>query len=104
MSVINITADLAKVDFFPATELEEIMQNVKTILTTAKGEARLDRDFGLDVSMLDNPTPHAISQLTRQIVEAIETYEPRAKVLNVTFDGNGEEGELLPTVQVVINE
>ena len=49
MSVINITADLAKVNFLPATELEEIMQNVKTILTTAKGEARLDRDFGLDV-------------------------------------------------------
>ena len=33
----DITAKLGKVNFSPANEIEEIIQNVKTILTTIKG-------------------------------------------------------------------
>ena len=37
----------SQVDFAPSDEVREILQNVRTILSTRKGSVPLDRDFGL---------------------------------------------------------
>ena len=102
MQIIDVTAKLEGVSFAPGNELEEILQNVRTILTTMKGSAPLDRDFGLDGSVLDRPVNALRAVLTTNIIEAVEQYEPRVKVTQVSFSGNADEGVVIPTVRVVI--
>lgn len=102
MQIIDVTAELEGVSFAPGNELEEILQNVRTILTTMKGSVPLDRDFGLDGSVLDRPVNALRAVLTTNIIEAVEQYEPRVKVTQVSFSGNVDEGVVIPTVRVVI--
>ncbi|MDL2280313.1 GPW/gp25 family protein [Selenomonadales bacterium OttesenSCG-928-I06] len=102
MDFIDITATLEGVDFYPSNIYTEIIQNVKTILTTTKFSVPLDRDFGIDASLLDSPLPVAQARLTAEIFDAIQKYEPRAKVKKVFYAGDPIEGKLIPTVRVVI--
>ena len=98
--VVSLDSD---VDFAPETEVVEILQNVRTILATRKGSVPLDRDFGLSWQYLDAPT--AVAQM--QIIDAIETYEPRAKVKSVEFKSSQTDsldGILKPVVTVSIGE
>ena len=62
------------VDFSPATEVEEIFQNVRTILTTPKGTVPLLRDFGFSFEHLDKPI-HLAQSLTRTEIEFEESAE-----------------------------
>ena len=101
--IIDTTATLDGVEFAPET-LAEILQNVKTILTTPKGSVPLDRDFGLDTTLLDAPIPVAQARYTGEIVEAVEKDEPRVKVEQVSFDGDGEDGKLNVKVRVSIKD
>lgn len=102
MQVIDVMAELSEIDFSPATTIKEILQNVRTILTTAKYTVPLDREFGLDASILDAPIAVVRAKLTAEIIQAVETYEPRVKVTKVNYEGDGEEGVLTPKVQVRI--
>jgi len=72
---------------------EEILQNIRVILDTPKGSLPLDRDFGVDWSIVDSPTPFAIQKLKAKIVRAIEKYEPRVKVTKITSNFN-EDGQV----------
>lgn len=91
-------------DFFfaPKNELEEIIQNIRTILTTRKGSVPLDREFGIDVGIIDQPVTRARAVLTANIINAVERYEPRVSVTEVTFSGDGMEGEIYPVIKVAI--
>ncbi|WP_196601762.1 GPW/gp25 family protein [Pectinatus frisingensis] len=102
MQVIDVTATLGSINFAPASELAEILQNVRTILNTAKGTVPLDRDFGIDTSILDVPIPATKEKITANIIETVEKYEPRVKVTGVSFDGDAESGIITPTVKVAI--
>lgn len=96
-----------KVDFAPATEVAEILQNIRTILTTRQGTVPLDRGFGLTWEHIDKPLPIARSLQQAAIIEAIEQYEPRATVQSVEFDDNvtdAMEGILKPRVIVSIGD
>lgn len=97
----------AEIDFSPSTEVIEILQNVRTILSTRKGSVPLNRDFGLSWSYVDMPTPVAQMQMRSEIMDAIEAYEPRAKVVSVEFNSSqtdGIDGCLRPVVTVSIGE
>ena len=76
----------AAVDFHPATETEEILQNVRTILATRVGSVPLDRGFGLTWEHVDKPYPVARSLMTAAVIEAIEAMNRglRWKVSNLT--------------------
>lgn len=102
MEVLDVTATLGEIDFLPATELKEILQNVRTILTTVKASVPLDRGFGINADIVDKPVNYAQAQLTAEIIEVVERYEPRVRVSKVTFEGNGADGQLIPKVKVVI--
>ena len=69
-------------------EREEIMRNVRTILSTPVGTCPLYRDFGIDVSPVDRPIDVAQSVIAVEIMEAVARYEPRARVIEVNFDPN----------------
>ena len=65
---------------------EEIMRNVRTILSTPVGSCPLYRDFGIDVSPVDAPMDTAKNIISVEIMEAVERYEPRAQVTEVNFE------------------
>ncbi len=80
-----------------------VLQNVAVILSTEKNTVPLDRELGISMSFLDKPLPAARVLAISEIKEAVERYEPRAKVVGVTFK-QSEDGKLIPTVEVEINE
>lgn len=91
------------IDFAPASEVAEILQNLRTIITTTKYSVPLDRDFGFDAEMLDKPMNTAQAQLQSEIIMAIKTYELRVTVTGITITGT-DNGVLIPKVQVMIND
>ena len=103
MNILDISGkDTNTLFWVPSSELEEIIQNVRTILTTRKGSVPLDRAFGIDTGIVDKPTASIQGLLTVAIMETVERYEPRVKVQAVSFEGDGEEGIVYPCVKVVI--
>lgn len=95
------------VDFAPSSETAEILQNVRSILKTRVGTVPLDRDFGLSWDNIDKPYHVARSLMQADIIDAIETYEPRAKVKSISFDDNetdAMDGITKPRVVVTIGE
>ena len=88
MMDFEVTADqLSNIDFAPASELKEILQNVRTIISTVKCSVPLDRDFGVDAAYLDMPMPVAKAKASSEIIRAIRKYEPRVEVTKITWDG-----------------
>lgn len=79
----------------------EIERNINTILSTPKGTCPLYRDFGVDIETLDVPTAIAQNMLTVAIIDAIEEWEPRAKVKDVFVDAD-TEGKMTAKVVITI--
>lgn len=96
----TITSETMPIDF-GATGAKEVLQNCRMILTTIKFSCPLDRDFAIDPN-LDGPINITQAKLTAQIVAAIKKYEPRARVKQVTYKGDGLGGKLKPVVKVEI--
>lgn len=86
-----------------ADTVESVLQAIKIILTTPKGTVPMYREFGVDMSFLDMPIPGAEQRARLEIREAIERWEPRATVKEITFSRDGLSGKLIPTVEVEIN-
>ena len=70
---------------------EEIYQNVQVIISTPVGTVAFDRDFGVDYSILDNPTEIAKGLISVEIIEKIRKYESRVDVDEVTFSVQNEK-------------
>src|SRR5699024_1600799 len=98
-------AGLQKVNFAPASVVEEVLQNVSTIISTTRFTVPMKRNFGVDYGLIDSPLPVAQAQASAQIIAEIHAREPRARVLEVTYSGDAAEGILVPHVKVdVIDE
>ena len=104
MSKYRVGQDSIGVDFAPEGVME-ILQNVRTIITTRKGSVPLDRDFVLPWDAVDQPLPVAQMLMRSEVIDAIERYEPRVRVESVEFLTDTEramEGVLRPVVTVSI--
>ncbi|MEN6371904.1 MAG: GPW/gp25 family protein [Armatimonadota bacterium] len=86
----------------PSSEVEEIIQNVRTILATAKGSVPLDREFGVLNTVLDDPLPSAQAAMTSDIIDAITKYEPRAEPVSVTYEPDNSTGRMTARVAIRI--
>lgn len=89
---------------FGATGIDEILQNVRTIVTTVKGTVPLDRGFGIDISDLDLPIEISKAKMTAQIMDLVEEYEPRVEVLEVQYRQDDLEGRLVPMLTIRLRE
>lgn len=89
--------------FNPESLVEEVLQNVWLIITSAKYDFPLARSVGLDIGFLDRPIETAEALCTSEIYEQVETYEPRAKVVNVEFLNDYQAGKIIPKVEVEIH-
>jgi phage baseplate assembly protein W len=91
----------------PQTEIEEIVQNVKTILSTPKGSVPLLRDFGISVDLIDTLTPELQMRVKEEVFLQVEGWEKRAKVKKVSVlvsdDGKAKITVTLQTRYGVVN-
>lgn len=89
---------------FGATGPQEILQNVRTIITTPRGSVPLDRGFGLELTYLDAPIPVAQARMSGQVNEALKRYEPRVEVVAINYTADEANGRLYPVVTIRIRE
>lgn len=99
--VIEVRQD--RVNFAPKSEAEEILQNVITICTTPKFSVPLDREFGIDASLLDDPMTIVGAKYKSEIIQAIRKFEPRARVRRIEFLRDSESKIFYPKVWLVLN-
>lgn len=85
-----------------AKGVERILQNCVNILSTMRGEVVLERNLGVDGSIVDTPLNRAKGSL--DIKKQLETYEPRVRVENITYEVDHLNGVLKPKVEVRIIE
>ena len=99
-------ADLNGLQMNVTDTVASVIQNVAVILATRKGDVPFYRDFGLSQTFVDKPIPAARVLLYAEVKEAVEQYEPRAEVVDITFqEDRSAPGRLIPTVEVeIINE
>ena len=105
MSYKVSAADLTNIRLNEQDTVSSVLQNIALILSTKKGTVPMYRGFGLDQRSVDRPVPIAKTMLYVDVKEAIEEYEPRAEVVNITFrEDPAIPGRLVPTVEVNIVE
>jgi len=90
--------------FSPGNALNGIQLCLATILTTAKYSVPMDRDFGLDVTLLDEPSPRGMALLRAEIFEAINKYEPRVDILKISFKKSDSDDKIYPVVTWSLKE
>lgn len=84
-----------------AGELDGSVKEALSLLyNTRSGECALDRDFGLDWSLVDLPLPEAKARMAAEIITKTRKYEgDRADVSSVSFLIK-EDGVLIPKVVI----
>ena len=101
--MIEITIDKYEITFAPNTEAEEIIQNVRQILSTMYFEVINNREFGLNATYVDAPIQQSNMLSRVDIINKIRRDEPRAKVENIEYYGDAETGYTKPIVRISIN-
>lgn len=80
---------------------QEVIERLKTLLSTPKGTVCYDRKFGIDLSVLDLPLPIAQVKYLAECVEAIRRYEPEVSVKDTIFYHDGAlNGQLMMKVVI----
>lgn len=76
--------------------LADIQQCIQTILTTQRGSAVLMPTFGVDfMARIGQPINVVKADLTADIIEQIEEFEPRAEIERITATVQGDGSNLL---------
>ena len=79
----------------------EVLRNLQVLYGTVAGEQALDREFGIDGSIIDGPQENAQVLMVAEYVRKTERYEPRAKVARVDWTaGNAPDGNMTPKVVI----
>ncbi|OPJ63678.1 GPW/gp25 family protein [Clostridium chromiireducens] len=77
----------------------EIAETLKNIFSTPQGTVPFDRNFGIDIGILDESINLAQGKLTVEFARKVQQYEPRVKVKEVTFITD-DDNNLIPKVRV----
>lgn len=102
--IYEITNAPAEIDFAPADERAEIIQNARTIISTVKGTAPLYREFGISAENLDLPINIARAKVAAELATEIAQFEPRCHLKSVDIGGDFAQGELKITATIEIIE
>ena len=75
------------------TNVDAVKQSIKNIILTDRGERLFNPDFGGNIRALlfENATPHSILTVREMLMSAIETYEPRADIIDVVIATTSQE-------------
>lgn len=81
---------------------EKIAQNVLNLVRTRRYEVPFMRQMGINPDYIDSPLQFIRAQLMQEITELVETYEERAKVLEVNFINTDGKGNTVFEVKVEV--
>lgn len=84
MNVLATDDIVESLNFGPTDEVEEIAQNVAVLMNTPAGNVPLERGMGLKKEYLDSPPATAQIRFESELADALDSYEPRATLLNTT--------------------
>lgn len=90
-----------------ASGMEEIAQNIRTIVQTLAYSVPMDRRFAGSGGYVDTPLPHRTAAKMAEIIDVVEKYEPRVKVHGVRFANKPDEaadGILYPAITYTLRE
>lgn len=79
---------------------ERIIQNINNILNTYTHEVAYKREMGRNSDNIDKPVSILIANSIEETFDLIETYEPRARVSDIEYIGNEDDGT--PILKVVV--
>ena len=91
------------VNFRPANTIEEIYQNINTILNTYKFTVPLFRSFGFSADFIDRPLSVLRPLYVKEVVETIEKFEPRVIVEEVKMTAE-IDGKAFPIIIFSLRE
>lgn len=80
--------------------ISEIIEGINFLCSTPTGKYPMNRDFGIDQDLLDEPVTSVRSLLAIEYKEKIERYEPRVEVMDVYFEFDEETGALTPHIEL----
>ncbi len=103
MSYMVSSKNLGSITLNENDPVRAVLQNIAIILSTRQLSVPLYRDFGLPMQFIDKPMAVARPLLIAEIKDAITEYEPRANVLNITFEDEAP-GKLIAIVEVEITD
>lgn len=77
--------DNSKISLCENDTVKSVLQNITVLMATRKGTVPMYREFGLEMDYIDKPIEVAKTLMMAEMAEAIEVFEPRAKLLNIDF-------------------
>ncbi|MCH5195951.1 MAG: GPW/gp25 family protein [Oscillospiraceae bacterium] len=101
MSYTVRSTDSFSSQFQQTDTVKSVLQNIALLLNTKKGTVPMYREFGLAMNFVDKPIDVAETIAFSEITAAVEEFEPRAKVKNVTFEKDAN-GRMATVVEVEI--
>lgn len=107
MEQVLITSDgslLEDIDLSPATVIEDVVQNIATILATIKGTIPYMRGFGRNREIEGRPMPVVKNMIVSDVFQQISDYEPRAILGEIRVEENKESDELNDILITVVLE
>lgn len=91
------------INWEPGSELTEVVQNVQTLLSTHVFSVPLDRRLGVLWDAIDEPLNGSSESILREeLLNVIQTYEPRAIVNSVEFTYAPQKERMIPVVDIAI--
>lgn len=100
MRIRVTTTELENLKLEPIDEATEIGQNVTALAVTPKGTVPLDRNMGLSMKYIDRPMRIAASMFEAELITAVDDYESRVQVTDVTTEMEEITGRMVPVVEV----
>ena len=80
-------------------DLDDISQCIRVILTTPKGTDPLRPEFACDLwRYIDYPIDRATPHIVREAWDAIETFEPRIELINITPRLGDEPSQIVVSI------
>ena len=91
------------INWEPGSELTEVVQNVQTLLSTHVFSVPLDRRLGVLWDAIDELLNGSSESILREeLLNVIQTYEPRAIVNSVEFTYDPQKERMIPVVDISI--
>lgn len=86
---------------FSEAEFADVKQCLETLLSIRAGSQPLDRNLGINLDdIVSYPLDVARNMLALEIIEKVNTYEPRVEVEDIEFEGN-TDGQLKPIIHFI---
>ena len=97
----------SKKDISLKTDVNAVVQSIKSLLLTDKGERLFQPDVGSNIRQMlfENYTPQTTILLKQFISETVENFEPRAAILDISVSPDDDNNTMQVKIMVrIVNQ